>query len=262
MNSKLGQAMGLMAATKGKDRLRMASYLFVNLLSKVFKMPARQREMTVRMEGLLVTFKTFSAQLGAYTDIFREKIYERLPGFRARPGDVIVDAGANVGFYTLYGARAVGPKGRVYAFEPNPEVFELLKRNAAQNGFGWVFCHPSALSSEEGDVFLTVSSRKTSTAEILRIGKTSGGFEVKSTTLDSFVLKHGITQIDILKMDTEGAETDIVKGGIERALPITKRVVMESHNTRYPVRDVLAPLGFGMVLDDRETHTVYFEKKA
>ena len=83
---------------------------------------------------------------------------------------------------------------------------------------------------------------------------------VEGTTLDAFVEAHGIERIDILKLDTEGAEADIVKGGLQRALPITRRVVMESHNTRYQVRDLLAPLQFQLALDDRSSHVVYFER--
>lgn len=46
-----------------------------------------------------------------------------------RPGDVVVDVGANIGYYTLLGARLVGESGRVYAFEPDPASFEILARN-------------------------------------------------------------------------------------------------------------------------------------
>ena len=81
-----------------------------------------------------------------------------------------------------------------------------------------------------------------------------------STTLDAFVQAHRIEHIDILKMDTEGAEAEIVKGGLKYALPVTQRVVMESHGTRYLVRDLLAPLGFELVLDYQARNVVYFER--
>ena len=52
-----------------------------------------------------------------------------------RPGDTVIDVGANVGYYTLLAARKVGPRGKVVAFEPDPESFSFLKRNVKANGF-------------------------------------------------------------------------------------------------------------------------------
>ena len=51
-----------------------------------------------------------------------------------KPGDIIVDAGANVGYYTVIGSRLVGDRGKVYAFEPDPSNFELLRKNVELNG--------------------------------------------------------------------------------------------------------------------------------
>ncbi|MEM6996443.1 MAG: FkbM family methyltransferase, partial [Myxococcota bacterium] len=53
---------------------------------------------------------------------------------RLEPGDTFVDVGANLGYYTVLAAKKVGPSGRVFAFEPDPESFALLKRNVDRNG--------------------------------------------------------------------------------------------------------------------------------
>jgi tRNA G37 N-methylase Trm5 len=59
------------------------------------------------------------------------RLFERI----LRAGDVVVDIGAHVGYFTLIAARSVGPEGRVYAFEPDPENYALLVRNIELNGY-------------------------------------------------------------------------------------------------------------------------------
>jgi FkbM family methyltransferase len=201
--------------------------------------------------------------LGAYVDIFLDRIYEKVDGFTPKPGDVVFDIGANIDFYSLMAATSVGPSGRVYAFEPNPRAFQILPSNMQANGLSCVTCFPYAVTDQSNqELHLWASEENTSTASLLHDPIRTGDatVSVPSMCLDEFVEQHGVTCIDILKMDAEGAEAIIAEGGLQRALPLTRRVVMESHNTRYAVRDLLLPLGFEMVLDHRPTHTVYFEK--
>src|ERR1035441_6724268 len=68
-----------------------------------------------------------------------------LLGSLIRPGMTVFDIGAHVGHYTLLAARIVGPTGRVYAFEPEPENFALLKRNVELNGYKNVTCVPKEI---------------------------------------------------------------------------------------------------------------------
>ncbi len=261
-------------AAQGKGRAALALYLVQNLINQAFKLPARSRELDLVLSpGIQVAVDTFSSQLGAYLDIFQERVYGQLPGFLGRPGQVIVDAGAHVGFYSLWQGRSVGPTGRIYAFEPNPAVYPLLVKNVRQNGLDWVECIPQALSAEGGTVVMQAPPRGTSSARIVYSAteETAPAVQVQSTTLDAFVDKHDVEQIDILKMDTEGAEVEIVSGGLLRALPVTERVVMESHRvrapgspfrrTREPVVELLARLGFRPVLEYRGGRIVYFERE-
>ena len=259
----------LLKSTSCKGKGPVLLYLLNNLLHRTIGFPLSQREMTVFLSGFHVSFRTKSSQLGAYVDIFVRHIYEQLSGFIPKPNWIIVDVGANIGFYSLFQAKAVGPTGLVYAFEPAPDCYALLKKNVEQNNLSWVKCFPLALSSRKEKLAFHVAPHATSTAHLHYqfpdgspqvFNNQKDGIAVESTTLDAFVQDHRIDRIDILKIDTEGAEADIVKGGLQYALPITQRVVMESHNTRYLVRDLLAPLGFELVYDYRDLHVVYFER--
>jgi FkbM family methyltransferase len=264
----------LIQAAQGKGRATLALYLIWNLINQVFRLPACSRELDLSLSpGIQVAVDTFSSQLGAYLDIFPGRVYGQLPGFIGRSGQVIVDAGAHVGFYALWQGLSVGPTGRIYAFEPNPAVYPLLVKNVRRNGLDWVECIPQALSAEEGMVVMQTPPRGTSSARILHSAseETEPTVQVQSTTLDAFVDEHNVDHIDILKMDTEGAEVNIVLGGLLRALPVTKRVVMESHGmwapgspfrrTREPVCELLACLDFRPVLDYKGGKIVYFERE-
>lgn len=261
LDYQLKRGVQLLGAARGRDRGTLLRYLSRNFLNKVIGVPLRAEELNVSLSGLRVTVRMFSSELGAYLDIFHDHVYEYLPGFVAQPGQTIVDAGANVGFYTLRQAAAVGPSGRVYAFEPNPYAYALLRRNVEQNSFSWVTCLPFALSAVEGAVGLTAHDRFTSTGKTFylddEVCETKNS--VPSTTLDNIVKAYDIRCIHMLKMDTEGAETEIVRGGLDRALPMTQRVVMESHLTRYDVRDLLAPLEFAFT-EHPVRNIVYFER--
>ena len=73
-----------------------------------------------------------------------------------RPGDVVVDLGANVGYYTILRGKLVGEIGRVYAFEPDPVGFEILRRNVRLNGLHNVVLEQKAVSSKPGLIHLDI----------------------------------------------------------------------------------------------------------
>ena len=69
-------------------------------------------------------------------------------------GDVVIDVGAHVGFFTLIAASIAGSEGEVHAFEPVPSNFAALEQNARLNGFGNVVLNRAAVGAEEGEVTL------------------------------------------------------------------------------------------------------------
>ena len=140
------------------------------------------------------------------------------------PGMVVVDAGANIGVYTLLAARATGAAGRVIAFEPDPHTFEILSENVSRNDLSNVVLVNGALASEPGTMSLyrvpghpALASLSSSNAR-----SSSERVEVEVTTLDSALADLGIERVDVMKLDTQGAEIDILRGAretIERARP-------------------------------------------
>lgn len=270
---RIGHGPRLIKAAQGKGRAALSLYLVLNFFNQVFGLPAHSRELNLILRpGIKVAVNTFSSQLGAYLDIFHAQVYGQLPAFVGRPGQIIVDAGAHIGFYSLWQGMSVGPTGRIFAFEPNPDVYSLLVKNVRQNGLEWVECIPQALSGKEGIAIMQASPRGTSSTRIVYSDseRTAQEIQVRTTTLDAFVDQYAIDHIDTLKMDTEGAEVDIVAGGVSQALSRTDRVVMESHRvripgspyrrTREPVCEMLTQLSFVPVLDYQDGKIVYFER--
>jgi FkbM family methyltransferase len=248
----------LLLGADGASRAKLCGYLAWDFLHHAIGFPVKQFEMHLRLSDLDVTVQAFSSQLGGYADIFHLAEYEKAPGFVSAPGDVVVDAGANVGFFSLRHAPLVGPTGRVFAFEPNPAVFELLERNVRQNGLSQVKCFQKALSKASGALRFSSDSRGTSCGHVADAQET--GLPVEATTLDDLVIQEGIDRIDLLKMDVEGHEPEVVLGGMSRALAITRRVVMESHMTREEVWRLLKPKGFVKVGEGSSPHVVHFTR--
>ena len=77
---------------------------------------------------------------------------------RLKPGDVFVDVGANLGYFTLIASDAVGPAGKVFAFEPAPHNFSLLEKNVRANRCGNVTCEQKAVTESNRTLELHLSS--------------------------------------------------------------------------------------------------------
>jgi FkbM family methyltransferase len=137
------------------------------------------------------------------TDLFRRLV---------KPGDTVVDAGANVGYYTVIGARLVGDKGKVYAFEPDPANFALLEKNVRLNGLTNVVLERKALSNRKGTVQLFIADANKGDHRIYQPdGESRPWIDVEAVRLDEYFKGLG-RGIDVLKMDVQGAEGLILEG--------------------------------------------------
>jgi FkbM family methyltransferase len=145
-------------------------------------------------------------QVGQYephlTGIFRRYV---------KPGWRVVDIGANVGYFTMLAASIVGSNGEVLAFDPNSENARLVLLNAAENNFSNVRLFPLALSDHAGYAYFSphIGSNGgliSTTHAQLADGR---GVVVPTARLDELVKP----PVDFMKIDTEGAEYRILRGG-------------------------------------------------
>ena len=128
-----------------------------------------------------------------------------------RPGDTVIDIGANIGYYTLIFARLVGDRGRVVAFEPDPDNFDLLARNVAANGYENVTLVRGAVAARAGMLRLYRSATNDGDHRTydVRDGRTS--VEVEAVRLDEYWTADRGT-VDLIKMDIQGAEGAALEG--------------------------------------------------
>jgi FkbM family methyltransferase len=132
-----------------------------------------------------------------------------------RPGQQVLDIGANYGVYTLSMAKTVGPAGRVVAFEPASETARLLAAGIAANGFAHVRLERAALSSEIGQAQLSLNQDSELNALVRGAAAQAGASEtVPVTTLDEALMRNGWQTIDFVKIDAEGEEANILRGGV------------------------------------------------
>lgn len=156
---------------------------------------------------------------GEYT--FAARVLANLPA----PAPVVVDAGANIGMFSL-AMRQARPDAQVHALEPSAKTFALLRRNAAGHGDLWRV-YRLALWREDGQV--TFSNREASTASRITQLDPAGQEEaVPCLTLSAFLARHVTGRVTLLKLDIEGAE-EAVLAHAEQALAQVDHLVIEIH---------------------------------
>jgi FkbM family methyltransferase len=131
-----------------------------------------------------------------------------------RPGDIVVDIGAHIGYYTLIAAQLVKPQGIVYAFEPDPQNISLLDKNIRANNYACVQVVPQAISNKRGKAKLfrdkvNLAAHTLSEHNITNHG--ADAVDAETTTLDEFFSDKG-QRVDFIKMDVQGAEGLVLEG--------------------------------------------------
>lgn len=172
-----------------------------------------------------------------------------------QPGGTFVDAGANIGFFTVTGANIVGPAGRVIAVEMIDETAAILRNHVAMNGLHNVTVVEQALAARSGEEVvahlpLDHVGQATLLAETLHGAKTR---EVRVTTTTLDALTQDIERIDLMKIDLEGAEAMALEGA-QKMLQRTRRVIFEARPDDKGVSatvDALRAAGFAITPIDK-----------
>ena len=125
-----------------------------------------------------------------------------------KKGDTVIDIGANLGYFTVLLASLVGPKGKVYAFEPDPRNFHLLQHTIKRNGWTHVIAEQKAVSNKAGE-FVLYQTRSW-TSNTLAPNEHISTVKVQVITLDDFLSNEH--HISFVKMDTDGSEPLAIQG--------------------------------------------------
>ncbi len=145
------------------------------------------------------------------------------------PGQVFVDVGANVGYFSLLAASRVGASGAVFAFEPDPDNFSLLTRSAALNGQQDVIhaCQ-AGLAAADGKARLYLSEDNLGDHQIFSVGDDRRSTVISLLNGSDF-LGSRLQRLDLLKIDTQGSEYGVVLGlmPLLTSLAVAPRMIIE-----------------------------------
>jgi len=138
------------------------------------------------------------------TKIIRDNIKE---------GHIVIDVGANIGYYTLIFAQLAGTTGKVFAFEPEPKNFELLQKNVKVNDYSNTINQNYAVSDSNGNVSLFLAKNGIVGHRISNFDINSNSILVKKIPLDDYFTKLNLLdKINFVKIDVEGFEFGVLKG--------------------------------------------------
>ena len=162
-----------------------------------------------------------------------------------KQGDTFVDVGANIGWLSLVGAKKVGDKGKVLAFEPVPSTFKILNSNKDINHFNQIKLHQFALGNNEQEVTIYPETENRGGASILN-HQSDKGIEIEVKRLDDLQLK---SKVNVIKIDVEGFELDVLKGASDTIIKDKPKLIIEHsidrNNTaeQYEIYNWLVDLG-------------------
>lgn len=140
-----------------------------------------------------------------------------------RPGDVVVDLGGNIGYFTLAAALLVGPHGQVHTFEPYRPCYERLLRNVQLNGLANVTVNNLAVADKVEQHTLHVKPGDPGSTSFGGHTEEIDRQTTESIDIDSYCAEHGLDRVDVIKMDIEGAEFLALQGmreTLRRAQPL------------------------------------------
>jgi FkbM family methyltransferase len=194
--------------------------------------------------------------------------------FRPKEGDIVVDIGAHMGRYTIPSAKSVGVSGKVIAVEAHPYNFGILQHNLKLNKLTNVSALNSAVYSKKANLKLylpdedlgytmhhSVMTNYLSTKYNNEIERKY--IEVEAETLDNLLKSSGITTVNWIKIDVEGAEYEVLKGAREilsTNKPISILVEVHGKETYGPTIELLRSNNFNIeferTYDNGEKHVL------
>lgn len=183
----------------------------------------------------------------------------------AKPGDVVLDIGGCWGDTALYFATLVGPRGKVYTFEFDPESLEIMRANLSLNPelASRIEVVEHALWDRSGDTLAVAQGGRMTTAFSAQGQDT---LNVQTITLDDFVAHAGIDRLGFVKMDVEGAELRVLSGAGEALRRFAPRLAISAYHREddlvlIPERIASLDLGYRLYLESFsavEEETVLF----
>ncbi len=180
-------------------------------------------------QGLWIELNPRTGQHYLHGDV--EPAVQQVLAERLKPGMVFYDLGANIGFFSLLAARLVGATGKVFSFEPDPEIAGRLRRNIARNGFRNVQVVEAGVWSASGNINFVaadVSSPDRGLGKIVTGEGAPSARPIRCVALDEFI--QSVPPPDAIKCDVEGAEIEVFRGAEKLVATRHPLILCEMHS--------------------------------
>lgn len=142
-----------------------------------------------------------------------------------KPGDIVYDIGAHMGYFTLIAAKQVGTEGCVIAFEPHPTNLRILRKHLRLNNITNVMVIEAAVAETSGKANFAFGTG-TGTGHLAPDGQ----LEVRTVCLDELVQQGTIPPPQVIKVDVEGAELQVIKGALQTIAAHRPIIFLEAHS--------------------------------
>lgn len=199
---------------------RRLALMLRHLAMKMLKGPTLDLE-TFGVRMRLYPHKNVCERRLLFTPQYFDADELRILTSRIRDGFTFIDVGSNVGWYALFLAQEAGPtvSTRILAVEPQPEIFDRLIYNIRQNPSCTIKAVDCAVADKTGELtlFLDPLNRGEASLKIVNSSQTDA-IRVPAVTLLDLLNREGLTRVDAIKLDVEGAE-DLVLGPFFRDAP-------------------------------------------
>lgn len=202
-------------------------------------LPVTERNQTLLLGILAEYFDFIYPKTVKYPIPFfvSEGPYEK-DGCVIKEGDVVIDAGANLGLFSWLMSNTVGRKGRLYLFEPIDSLTSIITNTIKENKLeDQVFLTKKALSDKDETLYFTVDDFSGGSHR-----SANGTKEIPATTIDTFVRENNIPKIDFIKADIEGMEPNLIQGAkqtITRDKPRIAICTYHDKNHRHELTEML-----------------------
>jgi FkbM family methyltransferase len=204
---------------------------------------------TVKGSGQRIFYTSMAEDLGATMDY--------MSYLAPREGEVVLDVGAYCGLSVLSFAHAVGPTGKVIAFEPDPRNFEALKMNIAESGTKNVVMENMAMAGNAGKLLFS-SEGNMGSAIVAKETERGAVIEVECTTLRDVVERYQLKKVGAVKLDIEGAEYGVIENSVDVIKNIGARWAVELHYD--PVKKLPVDVGRVRSIFDRLGYLTFLQQ--
>jgi FkbM family methyltransferase len=186
--------------------------------------------------NMFVSTKDFGIGMEIFYSRVHEPLVTKLLNLVVKRDDIVLECGANIGYYSLLLSRLVRPKGRVIAVEPNPEIAKILKMNLCINDIDNVEVIETALGQNEGEAdFYVCQSSNLSSFKNSWLDDFVFVRRVPMQRIDSLVAQLGYS-INAIRMDVEGFEVEILEGAVETLRKNSPKILIEYHKEKIGVQ--------------------------